>query len=142
MKFRNSTIERYLHDLFEIGVFFKAINGIWETLTGWLVFYFGITIRHHHMGARNFAAAYVLIHGIVNLFLAIQLLRQRLWAYLVAIGIMATFVIYQLYRIHHYHSRVLIFFTVVDILFIFLTWHEYRHRKQIKKAMDEYSLKG
>ncbi len=145
-------INRFLHQLFELGVVLKAVNGTWETLSGVFFLFFNTTLArlagflvrgellenpqdrlanyltHIPTQARKFAGTYILIHGVLNIFLAIQLFRNRLWAYLVTIAATAVFILYQLYRIHLYHSMVLLAVTVVDIGFILLTYHEYRTR--------------
>ncbi len=85
-------------------------------------------------GAMKFAAVYILIHGVLNIFLVVQLYRERLWAYLVTIGAMIIFIIYQIYRISIYHSRVLTVITVIDVVFIFLAWNEYKLHKEAKMS--------
>lgn len=152
-------IEYCLGIIFKVGVFTKAANGIWETFTGALIILLGpqrlgkflaflarrelfehprdglMTFAMHALqshSTRKFVALYFLIHGIVNLFLAIQLYRERLWAYVATVIAMSAYIVYQIHRINLYHSRLLMLVTVYDALFIILTWHEYRYRKQAK----------
>jgi len=70
-----------------------------------------------------------LLHGLLNIFLAIQLYRDKHWVYLLAVGTMTLSVFYQIYRISIYHSLLLAAFTIFDIFFIALAWHEYKHHK-------------
>ncbi|MFA6416548.1 MAG: DUF2127 domain-containing protein [Candidatus Paceibacterota bacterium] len=156
-------IQKYWHELFELGVLIKGLNGLWETAGGLLflflsretlsrwflsvmhnelledphdkiINFFSHSANHFSSGTKTFVALYILLHGILNIFLAIQLYRDRHWAYLVAIGAMSTFVLYQLYRISVHHSPVLMAVTIFDICFIALTWHEYRYHQEVKKA--------
>ncbi len=158
--FNNPKLEYYLHGIFEFGVFTKGFNGIWETVSGILILISGKPIFAHLFSsltrkelvedphdrfidyiiwvmqnipanAKKFAAIYILIHGILNIFLAIQLQRKRLWAYLITIGANIIFIIYQIHRISLYHSRILTLVTVWDLLFIILAWHEYKHQKNL-----------
>ncbi len=149
----------YWHNLFKIGVALKALNGIWqtasglfillvskETLSGWLSFiiqrellenpndgvigFLTHSLQNISTSTQTFVGLYILLHGLLNLFLTIQLTRDRHWAYLVTIGVTALFVCYQVYRISVYHSLFLTVFTAFDILFIILTWHEYRYHQE------------
>ena len=148
--------EKYWHKFFEIGVFVKGFNGIWETLSGLLVLFLNKeTIRdwffvlasrelledpsdhlinflagvlqNFSREAQTFAALYILIHGALNIFLAVQLYRGKKWAYLFVINVTTLFVLYQIYRIGIHHSLLLTILTIIDILFVVVAWHEYRH---------------
>ncbi|MDE1925390.1 MAG: DUF2127 domain-containing protein [Patescibacteria group bacterium] len=150
--------QRYWHELFEVGVFFKALNSVWETLGGVFllltirrpfaqVFVFlstsnllgdrddllFSTIRmqlvHLSLSTRAFVGIYLLFHGLMNMFLAYNLYRNRLWAYPLSIAFTSLFFIYQLYRLAHTHSLILLAVSVFDILFIIFTYHEYRYQK-------------
>jgi uncharacterized membrane protein len=76
--------------------------------------------------SQSFAAIYLLSHGLIKLFLAAGLLREKPWAYPVAIVVFVLFVIYQLYRYAFTHSSFLMLLTILDLVVIGLTWHEYR----------------
>ena len=151
--------ERYWHELFEAGVFLKALNSVWETLAGiflltalhnWLtrVFVsfsssellgdrddFLFNYAHKHMmqftdHTRIFVGVYLLFHGIMNAFLAYNLYRNRLWAYPVSMAFTSCFFIYQMYRLSHTHSPLLLVISILDIFFIILTYHEYRRQQR------------
>jgi uncharacterized membrane protein len=79
------------------------------------------------ISTQHFTALYLLSHGAIKLWLIIGLLRQRLWYYLVAIVVFGLFIAYQLYRYTFTHSVFLIFLTIIDLIVIVLTWHEYRY---------------
>ena len=151
-------IERYWHAFFKFGIFIKGFNGIWETgsglaillisktgLGGWFyllaqnelledphdsfINFFIQILQTASASAAIFAAVYILFHGVLNLFLAIQLYRNKLWAYIFTLWAMSAFLVYQIYRVVLHHSSILIVLTVFDIIFIILTWHEYLHQK-------------
>jgi uncharacterized membrane protein len=160
-RFKNSKLEKYWHQLFEFGVFIKGFNGIWEIIGGFLVLFLrqavfsdlfyslarnelledpndrvinfiARAINGFSSGAKLFVGFYVLFHGLLNIFLAVQLYRNKLWAYLATLGFMTLFVCYQIYRIMANHSTALIVITVFDLLFMLITWHEYRYRRNMK----------
>lgn len=83
------------------------------------------------IGARHFAAFYLLGHGLVKLWLIAGLLRKKLWYYPTAIVVFGLFVVYQLYRFGLTHSPWLLFLTVVDAVVIGLTWHEYQYLRRV-----------
>ena len=151
--------QKYWHELFEAGVFLKALNSVWELLGGVFlltlargalpraVVFFGRTelvgdrddvilrfvdTQLMHLlpvNTRTFVGVYLLFHGIVNAFLAYNLYRNRLWAYPLSMAFVSLFLIYQLYRLAHTHSGVLLAVSIFDLCFIVLTWHEYRYQK-------------
>jgi uncharacterized membrane protein len=156
-------IENILHQIFEFGIFIKFFNGVWEIVSGLVivflgkeaikkVFYFlagrelledprdflinltaGFLNNLSH-GTEVFIAAYILIHGFLNIFLAIQLYRDKIWAYLITIPVMIIFIIYQIHRITLHHSVVLTAITIFDIFFVLLAWHEYNRKKTKMKT--------
>jgi uncharacterized membrane protein len=122
----SSKIEKILHQIFKFGIFIKGFNGVWETIVGFVILFLS---EEAISKPFYFVAVYFLIHGFLNLFLAIQLYRDRIWAYLVTIFVTIIFIFYQIHRIILHHSVVLTIITIFDILFIFLTWHEYKRKK-------------
>lgn len=80
------------------------------------------------VGAKRFAALYLLSHGVVKIFLVIGLLRNRRWAYPAALAVFGGFILYQLYRFSFTHSLGLIALTVFDLGVMWLIWREYRLR--------------
>ena|SRR6185437_10482274 len=152
--------EKYWHELFEAGVFVKGLNSIWETITGiflltalrnWFThtfiyigtqeflgnqrdFPFSYAEQHlmHIMPhTRVFVGVYLLFHGLMNAFLAYNLYRNRLWSYPVSMTFTSLFFMYQVFRLTRTHSLLLLVVTILDVLFIILTYHEYQ--RQLKK---------
>ena len=83
------------------------------------------------ISSEHFAAFYLFSHGIIKLWVIVGLLRKKLWYYPVAMVIFGFFILYQVYRFSFTHSIWLLLITLLDIIVIWLTWHEYnylRHR--------------
>jgi uncharacterized membrane protein len=152
-----------LHRLFQVAVVLKGIDGILESIGGallllvspatlhrlvivltqhelaeepddWLV----AALRHAADGfsveTKHFASAYLIGHGVLKVFLAASLLRERLWAFPVALAVLAVFVVYQSLRFSRTHSLLLLTLTVVDIVVMALIWREYRVRAEIERS--------
>lgn len=147
--------ERYIHLVFRVGLWSKVLFAVTEIAGGIAALlvtrHFLIVVanvithgelaedpndlvanyllhaaQHLSVGSRMFGGIYLLSHGVVKLWLVIGLLRERLWYYPLALAAFLLFVAYQLYRFADTHSPWLLFVTVVDLVVIVLTWHEYR----------------
>jgi uncharacterized membrane protein len=79
------------------------------------------------ISTQHFMALYLLTHGSIKLWLIIGLLREKLWYYPTAIVVFGLFIVYQLYRFNFTHSVWLLLITLVDVIVIALTWHEYKY---------------
>ena len=80
--------------------------------------------------AKSFASGYLIVHGIIKVFLVAGLLRRRLWSYPVSLWFLAGFIAYQAYRFYFTHSFWMVLLTIVDLIVAFLIWREYQARKQ------------
>lgn len=155
--------EKYLHRFFVWGILLKALDGVLEIFAGIAVFFPGTLAKLaealiHHKVIDNpndffathfnhflamivksevFASIYLLSHGVIKLFLVIALLRQKLWAYPTAIIIFILFIIYQTYRYVFSHSLFLLLLTLLDLVIIILTWHEYRYLKKERNIYEK-----
>lgn len=161
--------ERKLHLIFEAGLWLKALFALSEIVAGaaayfmprqslltlvlWvtkdefaedphdLVANFLLhTVQHLSVGAQEFAAIYLLGHGVIKLWLISGLLRQRLWYYPVSVVAFGLFMAYQLYRYTFTHSIWLLFITALDVAVIALAWHEYRYIKNTRPASRRKTL--
>lgn len=83
--------------------------------------------QNFSLDAFHFVALYLFAHGVVKLWLVIGLLRKKLWYYPVAMVVFGLFAVYQLYRYTFTHSSLLVILTIVDLVVIWFTWHEYRY---------------
>ena len=75
----------------------------------------------------KFGAIYLLIQGAIKIIIVIEVLRNHLWAYLLLIGTISLFVVYQVYRLVNKFSVALLILTIFDLLIIYLAQKEYRH---------------
>ncbi|HEX3095946.1 MAG TPA: DUF2127 domain-containing protein [Patescibacteria group bacterium] len=151
--------QKYWHALFEASVFIKAINGAWETISGFTLLFisrvtiahafFGITknelsedphdrvlgavnhsIQNLSAGNKDFVALYILSHGLINIFLAYYLYKEKLWAFWVSITFFSGSVLYLIFRASQSHSPMLYVLIVFDTFFIYLTIHEFKYRRE------------
>ncbi len=82
------------------------------------------------ISSQLFTSFYLLSHGIIKTFLIAGLLRGKLSYYPPAIIVFVFFIAYQLYRFNFTHSIWLLLITVLDVIVIWLTWHEYTYLRQ------------
>ena len=158
--------EKTLHRLFLISVWIKGAAGLLETIAGvpfffatrksvqafvvlltapelsedpddWIATTLSHAAQHFSADTALFAGAYLVIHGLIKLFLVAGLLHGRLWAYPTSLSFLVAFIVYQCYRYLFTHSIWLLLLTVIDVIVSFLIWHEYHMRKQ---HMFNYSV--
>src|SRR6266481_2784093 len=88
----------------------------------------------HELAAdtKIFVSGYLIIHGVIKVFLVVGLLGRRRWSYSVSLWFLSAFIAYQMYRFLFTHSLWLIGLTVLDLIVAFLIWREYQQvRKEI-----------
>jgi uncharacterized membrane protein len=148
--------ERRIHAIFEVSLWLKGGFALSEILAGVAAFFASQqlllsfvlwvtkdefaedphdlianfllhSVRNLSVGTQNFAAIYLLGHGVLKLWLIVGLLRKRLWYYPVALAVFTLFIVYQLYRYAFTHSAWLLAVSAVDVIVIALTWHEWRY---------------
>jgi uncharacterized membrane protein len=147
------------HKLFLVSVWCKGIAGLVETIGGLLLLFIPqsglkalvifltapelaedptdriatlLQRMVHELSAdtKLFASGYLIVHGIIKVFLVAGLLGRRLWSYRVSLWFLAGFIAYQAYRFFFTHSLWMIALTIVDLIVAFLIWREYQARKQ------------
>jgi uncharacterized membrane protein len=157
-------IKSPVHAAFEIGIFFKGLDGVAEVVGAVLLLVVPpraishalVMVTQHELSedphdfiathllrmfeqfsasAQFFAAVYLLVHGVIKLFLVWALLRGKHWAYPAAIVIFTAFGVYQMYRYYLSHSFGMIALTVLDAIVIALTWFEYRRIRTLAKRV-------
>ena len=84
------------------------------------------------VGTQHFVAFYLLSHGALKLWVVIGLMRERLWYYPVALVLFTLFVVYQIHRYTLTHSVSLLLITAIDLVVIWLTWHEYGYLRALR----------
>jgi len=141
--------------LFRISVLLKGLDGVleiaggialWAVSPGWIVRavgfltqdeiaedphdlvanYFRHAARHFSLASKHFVAIYLLGHGVVKIFVVVALLRNKLWAYPIAVVVFSGFVVYQIYRFALTGGAGLIALTVIDLIVIWFIWLEFR----------------
>ncbi len=160
--------EKNIHFVFDVSLWLKAVFALGEILSGIATYliskellvriallitrvefaedphdqlanYLLHTAQNLSIGARDFAAIYLIAHGIVKLWLIVGLLRKKLWYYPTAIVVFGLFIAYQLYRYVFTHSALLILITILDLIVIGLTWHEWRY---LRRALHKQTSIG
>ena len=153
-------VERKIeHTLFLLSVWSKGVAGLAETIGGLLLLFIpqaGLNaliifltapelaedptdriatllqrmVQELAADTKLFASGYLIVHGVIKVFLVAGLLGHRLWSYPVSLWFLAVFIAYQAYRFFFTHSLSMIALTIVDLIVAFLIWREYQRRKQ------------
>jgi uncharacterized membrane protein len=145
-----------LHDVFLITVVIKGIDGVIETVLGFLLIftntfsatvffltrdaiiddpdnYFATHLRafasqSHH--AFVIGGLYLIAHGVLKAFIAGALWRNAPWAYPAAIAFLSLFVFYEVIQIAVSGSIPLMGLALFDIVMIWLVGNEYTRHHQ------------
>jgi len=88
-------------------------------------------IQHLPFTITYFLAGYLIFWGIMDIFLSINLLKHRLWAFSVSIYIIGIFVLYEIYRFSYTHSYILAGVILVDLIIIWLIKKEYDNLRSL-----------
>jgi uncharacterized membrane protein len=149
---------------FEVGIILKGLDGLLEVVGGALLLFVTpeainrivgtltqhelsedpqdfvathlLRVSHGLTGAAvGFAAAYLLLHGIVKVVLVLALLRNKMWAYPWLIGFLIAFIAYQLYRILLDPTFGLSALTIFDAIIVWLTWREYQKQRRLRRSL-------
>lgn len=158
--------EAKIHKVFDVTLFLKGIHAAIEVIGGILLYvvsagsilravtflvrneiredprdvianYFLHFAQTFGGSSQSFAALYLLTHGVINAVIVAALWKEKLWAYPASLATLGAFTAYQLYLLTFGYSLWLISFTVLDIIIIFLVWHEYgvlKKRRAVARA--------
>jgi uncharacterized membrane protein len=147
-----------VHKLFILGLVIKGANGLVELAAGFLLYFLAATnvsnfiysITSHELfedpndfvaniliksadnfsiSAKNFLVLFLIIHGVVKLFLVVQLFKKKIWSYPVAIFLFTLFLFYQSYRVLISFSWLMLILSIIDLFVIALIILEYRNQK-------------
>ncbi len=163
MDFPGRSRNKLLHLLYEIGIWFKGIDGVVECLGGllflvvtkaaltrlvialtqhelgqdptdWLALHLRSGTAHLSANTKLFASVYLMGHGAVKAFLVWGgLLRRKLWSFPTAIILIGGFMVYQVVRLLHHYSLLLLVLTAIDLIVVLLIWREYRMARRENK---------
>ncbi len=147
--------DRLLHLFYEIGIWFKGIDGLIEFVGGalflfaskallthwilyvtqhkfvgdptdWIANHLRQAVAHLTSNAKLFASAYLVGHGATKILLVwVGLWRRKMWAYPTAITVLSAFICYQIFRVLHRFSLLLVVLTSLDFIIVLLIWREY-----------------
>jgi uncharacterized membrane protein len=160
--------EKTIYELFKISIWIKILGSLGEMIIGLasafissafvlrVALYFsqgstddaddfiarGLMSAAHAFSASNalFIGIYLFIRGLVQLLLAIALLRNKIWAYPLLLLVLLILVVTQTYAIYFSHSILTGVITVVDIITIYLVGHEYNIVRSIRKQIDSVDV--
>ena len=145
----SSTRSSLDHRLFQIGVAIKGLDGLIELVGGLLLLIFGprrinstlgrLALEHPWLGAHvhsvspnsvHLVMAYLFFQGVIKLWLAEALLRERKWVFpvaLVLLGLLTVSLIVEFF-IHHSVGAVVLF--VLNLIIMVLIWREYSNLRK------------
>jgi uncharacterized membrane protein len=155
---KNIINKKLIDKAFELGILIKSIFGFFEILAGIILAISGKLVIDNliivltkqeiledpsdfiadylikasnslAVGSHFFAVIYLIFHGVVNIFLAISLLKNKIWAYPWAIVGFSVFIIYQIFRYIHTFSPLLLILIVFDLFVVTVIWLEYKRKK-------------
>lgn len=148
--------EKEIRSIFIWAIVLKGIAGVIELVAGAFLFFVNVrtfgaigtfltreelleephdalanTVNNffHHLpvDVKSFGSLYFLVHGAIDVFLVVGLLRNKRWAYPWAIGFILLFIVYQVYRLVFVSfSPLLLGVTIFDTALTVLIWHEWK----------------
>lgn len=148
--------EKDYHELFRIGMLVKAVDGIVEAAAGIAIYFanyaqvnrvlfsvfreevsesphdliWGYLINEWHhflLSSHTFWGLLFFIHGLTKLFLAVMLLKNKLWAYPIAAIVFTLFVGYEIYSAINHSSPFLWLISALDAIVVILILHQYHY---------------
>ncbi|MDE2079242.1 MAG: DUF2127 domain-containing protein [Patescibacteria group bacterium] len=155
------SVRRVLHDLFEVSVIVKGIDGLLEILLGsvilfvdrhiigtvivfylqheftndphdWLAVHLLRFWNHLTTASEFFIGLYFLANGAVKVILVAGLLKQKLWAYPTAVVLLSCFAAYEIFRYFHSYSLILLWLIAIDAVTVYLIWDEYEAKRGLR----------
>lgn len=154
--------EKYYRRAFIVGLALKAIAAVGQTLLGVLLLFTTavsniiVYLVQHELiedptdflatridaflplsaHIQFVSALYLLVHGVIKIFLIWGLLKNKLWAYPASLVFIGLIVFYQIVSLSFTHPVIFTLLTLLDIVVAFLIWHEYKYlqRTTIQKV--------
>ena len=160
----NGNEEKTIYELFQFSLWIKVFGSVGEMVGGIFIAFIpsafvlntalllaqgesdsddflsrGLLSAAHSFAISNnaFIGAYLFVRGLVQFLLVIALFRNKLWAYPLLILVLLILVITQVYDIYLSHSIATGVITVVDIVTIYLVWHEYQVVRKVTKGNEK-----
>jgi len=148
--------KKIIDKIFEIGILIKSFFGFFEILAGFILAisgrlsinnliialtqqeilpdpndFFANYLISFFTGGHTFAIIYLIFHGAVNIFLAIALLKNKIWFYPWAAAGFGVFIIYQVFRYFHTYSLLLLFLSIFDFFIVSVILLEYKNKNKV-----------
>jgi uncharacterized membrane protein len=150
-----SRLGRWLHWIFEASLLIKGLLafgemmgglGLWLTPNLTILHFVGWLTRHQltqnpgedmavwakhladsfPMELQHFYAVYMLFHGTLKFTMVLMLAWRIVWAYPLAMAVLAGFVVYQMTEFALHGGFVLLLLSMFDSIMIVLVWREYQ----------------
>lgn len=78
------------------------------------------------ISTQHFIAFYMIVNGVLKVFLMTLVLKQRMWAYPTTASVLGMLVLYEIYRFVHTHSVFLAVLIIIDVAVMYLILDEYK----------------
>ncbi len=88
-------------------------------------------LADHHFSVTYFLSGYFIFWGAIDVLLSYNLIREKLWAFPVSLGLIGLFILYGIFRFTFTHSLVLLSVITLDIIIFFLIYKEYKKVKSV-----------
>ncbi len=157
-------LKRWLHELFEVSIIIKGIDGALEFVSGMILLFNSSAVSHlvnnalsnelledpkdisanffmnalHQIspGIGVFIVTYLLVNGLLKILIVTFLLLKKSWAYPLSGVLLSLFSLYSIYRLILNFSYVMLVLTAIDIIIIALLRLEYQEIKK-KQRIDK-----
>jgi len=90
-----------------------------------------ILLTNHPLSVTYFLAWYLIFWGLLEVIMSLLLLRHKIWAFPVSIGLIILFIIFEAVRYTHTHSPVLLGAIILDTVILWLIKGEYDKIKRL-----------
>lgn len=100
------------------------------------------SVAHLSAGSTTFGAIYLLSHGVIKMFVIINVLRNKYWAYPLLIIVILGFIIYQGISLAHHFGYGLTLLTIFDIFVVVMTWFEWQKQRELRREEAESDIKA
>lgn len=88
-------------------------------------------LEDHSFTVTYFVASYLLFWGAMDIFLSILLLRHKIWAFPMTMILMSIFILYEIYRVIHTQSLILLTLIFLGFGILYVIDEEYKRLKKV-----------
>ncbi|MBU1557454.1 DUF2127 domain-containing protein, partial [Patescibacteria group bacterium] len=102
-------------------IFYKIMSHeIIEDPNDLLIQTFNPLLQHFSLNITYFLAFYIIFWGVIDIFISINLLKEKIWAFPISIYLISIFILYEISRFFYTHSFILLFVIIIDIILIWI----------------------